>query len=148
MGVADGAVELEDVLVDHAQGARHPPLVQAGGVAEHGHLALGRVLVAQGDGGLHYLLELRVHGGFAVAGEGDDVGQRVLLGHLAELVLELPGHLAGLGQAGGAGTLAVVARLAVEAVVGAHLAVVGHQVDSQREAQATRVDRSEHRVVE
>ena len=146
--MGDGRVELEDVVVDREQGFFHCRLAGHGGVAEHAHLGLGIILVAQQEGVVNDALEVGVQCGLAVAAEGDDVEAAAGFLHLAELLFQGPFHCGAAGHAVAALALGVPAGLAIHAVERASLAVVGHEVDAQGDAQPAAVDGPIYSAVE
>lgn len=136
-------VELQYVVVDEHQRVADRLPVNQRGVAQHTHLSLRAVAVAQGNGVGYNLREVRVARGLAVAGEGEDVGQAALMLHLLQLALQCGGHGVARGKGQQRAVLLVEAALAVHAVEGAHLAVGRQEVDAQRQTQAAAVDRPE-----
>ena len=112
-------VELEYVVVHEHERVVYVLAVYEGGVAEHRHLGLREVLVAQCYGVGYDAGEVGVPRGLAVAREGQHVGPLAGSLHLAQLLLQGLRH----GGAGGAGerwaVVGVESALAVYAVEGA-----------------------------
>ena len=69
--------------------------------------------------------------GFAVARKSDDIEGFAGGVHGLQLPVEQTGHLGAGSETGGAGTLRVETRLAVEAVKGADFPVVGREIHSE-----------------
>ena len=69
-------------------------------------------------------------GRFTIAGDCDDIKWIAGFLHGFEFGFEIGGGLLTCGQSGGAFTLGVVTGFAIEAVEGAYLAVVRHEIDT------------------
>ncbi len=132
-------VELQDVVVHSHEGVVHLLAVDHGGIAQHGDLRLGTVVVAQADGVVDDLSEVGMTGGLAVAGKGQHVGQLAIGRHLQQLLLQRLGHLAARGQGQGGAVVFVESAFAVDAVERAQLPISRQQVDAQRDAQSATV---------
>lgn len=143
-GGIDGAVQLDDVVVYAAQRQSHRRDGSTRAIGEDADLGLRIVAVAQRQGIVYDPCEPGVQRRLAVAAESDDVQRRRLGLHLLQLRLEHLAHLGARGQSGGSGALGVVPGLAVQAVEGTYLAVVRHQVDAERYAEAAAVYRPEY----
>lgn len=143
----EGRVELQDVVVHTAQGAAHLLAVELRGVRENRDPRRGAQLVAQAERVVDNLLEAGVERRLAVAGEGDDVGRRAVGDHAAERRPEVVVHLLAGVEAARTGVFGIPAAFAVDAVEAAELRLDGEQVDSQREAEPSRVDGAEDDVV-
>ena len=100
--------------------------------------------VAQRDHRVYYLREPRMDCGLSVAGERYHVERLPFRLHVGEPGLEVGLHLFGRGESGLARPLGVVARLAVDAVERAHLAVGREQVHSQRHPEAAAAHGAEY----
>ena len=143
-GGIDSAVQLDDVVVHASQRQRHRRDGGTRAVGEDADLGLRIVAVAQRDSIVYNAGKFGVQRRLAVSAESDDV-QRCRLGlHLLQPRLEHLAHLGACGQARRTGALGVVPGLAVQAVEGAHLTVVRHQVDAERHAEAAAVYRPEY----
>ena len=106
----------------------------------------GSVVVPYLQNVVYYLLELGVHGGFAVACEGDDVRCVVGVHHLEEFVGEQTCHVLAFVE-GCLVSLFRPAAFAIDAVEGAELAFEREQVYAERKAQPPAAYRPEYDVV-
>ena len=86
-------VEFQDVIIHLHEGIVYLGTVDHCAVAEYGDLGLRTVLVAQTDGVGDDLCKMRMTGGLAIAGKGEDIGQLTAGYHLLELGFELQGYL-------------------------------------------------------
>ena len=116
-------VELLNVVVDTHQGVVHLLAMNKRGIAEHADFGLWAVVVAQTDGVVHNLRKVRVTGGLAITGKGDDVRQAAVGLHLPELGLESFSHLFASGERKLRSVVGIEATLTIHTVEGAHLAV-------------------------
>ena len=115
-GGRDGRVELQDIVVHLVQGFGHAGAPHHGGVAQHAHLGLRIVPVAQHEHIVNHLFKMRVKRGLAVAREGDDIERLAGLAHGLEFLAELALDALTRRDAFVPGTLCVETRLTIEAV--------------------------------
>ena len=113
------------------------------GIAEHADFGLWAVAVAQTDGVVYNLRKVRVTGGLAITGKGDDVRQAAVGLHLPELGLESFSHLFASGKRKLRSVVGIEATLTIYTVEGAYLAVGRQQIDTKRETHPAAVHRSE-----
>jgi len=143
--VVGWGVDFHDRVVHFAEGVEDLGDVDAGGVGEYGDLSRGGVAVAEGEGVVDDLRELRVEGRFAVAAEGDGVHLDAVGVEVLEFVGEVVAYLFGRGERGVVASVAVPAAFAVDAVEVAEFAFFGEQVDAEGSAEAAAMYRSEDR---
>ena len=144
----DGAVELHNIVVDTPEGLDNVGAPQLCRIAQYAYLRLGIEAVAHGNSVVDNGGEVGMERRLAVAREGDDV-ERVAGGvERRKTFAEQAADIGACRQARRAGALGVLARLAVETVEAAHLAVVGRQIDPQRRSEAPRPDRPENSRME
>lgn len=91
----DGRVEFEYSLVNLHQCLDDIGSEELCSIAQDRHLGIGTILVTQGAGVVDYIGEGRVHGGFPVAGESDDIGCDMLLLQVAQALFECIVYLQG-----------------------------------------------------
>ena len=109
----------------------HSGTVQIGGIAQHRHLGLRGVQVAQPQRIVDDAGKVGVPGRFAVAGKGKHIGMHTLGFHLLQFLFQGLCHLLPRGTRLVRTVVAVESTLAVDAVEGANLAVAGLQVDAK-----------------
>lgn len=124
-------VEFEDVVVESFEGFEDGGTADEGGVAQYADFGIGEIFVAQSDNIVHYLGKLWMRRGFSIACKGKYVGVWPVLLHDEQTCFEGGVHFFTGGQAMMGVVVFVVAALAVDAIEGAVLAVVGKQVDAQ-----------------
>ena len=98
VGRGDG-VEFDDVVVAEHEGIEHVLPLDLCAVGQDADFCLWEELVAQGDDILHHAQELRMEGGFAVAGKGDDVEGRMAVPHFLKLATESFAYFLTAGEA-------------------------------------------------
>ena len=140
-----GGINFHDGVVDLAEGGEDLGDVDAGGVAEDRDLGMREVAVAESQGVVDDLRELRVEGGFAVAAEGDGVDGDIVGDHILEFVAEVVTDLGGGGDDGVVATVAIPSTFAVDAVEVAEFTFLGEKVDAEGVAQSAAMDWSEDR---
>lgn len=140
-----GSIDFHDGVVDLAEGGEDLGDVDAGGVAEDRDLGMREVAVAESQGVVDDLRELRVEGGFAVAAEGDGVDGDIVGDHILEFVAEVVTDLGGGGDDGVVATVAIPSTFAVDAVEVAEFTFLGEKVDAEGVAQSAAMDWSEDR---
>ena len=86
-------VEFEDVVVNINEGIAHFGTMDECGVAQHRHLRLREILVAQSDDIPHDGGKLGVGGWFAVTRKGEHVGRRTICLHILHPLLRLLARL-------------------------------------------------------
>lgn len=131
-GFLEGAVELEDIVVDPAQRIGHSLVGNAGGVGENADFHLGKILVAQGDGIVDNPGEIGMKRRFSVTRECDYVERLAVLAEEYQFFLEQACRLLARRQSGGTVALGIVAGLAVDTVERAYFTVVRHKVYAKR----------------
>lgn len=136
-------VEFENVVVEAFEGFEDGGTANEGGIAQHADFGIGEIFVTQGDDVVHYFWKLWMGCGFAVAGKSEYVGVWPVLLHEDQTCFEGGVHFFTGGQAMMGVVVLVVSALAVDAIEGAVLAVVGKQVDAQRYAETAAVDGAE-----
>ncbi len=137
-------VDFHDGVVDLAKGVEDLGDVDARGVAEDGNLGRGGKLVAERQGEVDDLGELRVERRFAVAGEGDGVDFYAVGVEVLEFVGEVVAYLFGRGELGVVAAVAVPAAFAVDAVEVAYFSFFREEVDAERGAESTAIDGSKN----
>ena len=102
--------------------------------------------IAQGDkfglGGIELLFGLKNQVGCRA------VAARIFRAHRGEFCIEGVGYLPTRRQPRGAGSLGIIAGLAIEAVERTNFAIVGQEVDTERRAEPTRMYRPEYSRME
>ena len=121
--------------------------MQHGAIAEHAHLGLGVIVVAQVYHIVHYIFEIGVQCGFAIARKSDYIERVAGLLHLSQAVAQGALHALASRHSGGALSLGIKSRLAIEAIERTYLAIVRHQVHAKRHAQAAAVYGTEYCLV-
>ena len=87
---------------------------------------------------------MRMTGRLAIASKSEHIGQLPIGSHLDEGLFQLPSHLLASRAGQGGMMVGIEATFAIDAVETAHLTVGWHEVDAERDAQSSAVNRPEN----
>ena len=148
-------VQLQDVVIHPHQGVVHLRAMNHRRVAQHTHLRLRTIRVAQLNGVVYNLGKVRMTRRLAVASICQHIRQLPLSLHLLQFQHQPLRHLLACWHGKRRTMVLIESTLTVYAVKAAHLTVCRQQVDAQRYAQSTamygaenrrRIDNSTHNV--
>lgn len=141
--IVDG-VEFLDVVVHTHQGFAYSSIVGHRSIREHTDTRIREILIAQADGIVDDAGKFGMKRRFAVSGKGYDVESFASSETLAENIFKSLGNGLTCGARRTGGVLAIEATLAINTIKGAEFSVGWHQIDTERDPEATALHRTEH----
>ena len=142
----EGSIDLENIVIDLQKGSMYLGVGHTCGVAQHTHPCLGIILVTKSDGAVDDFRKARVKGGFTIASESDDIDITAFSHFFLEFCLEFLHHRISIGEMSSLMVL-VPSALAVDAVEGAYLGILGQKVHAKADTQSATMDRTDDIVV-
>ena len=137
-------IQFQDIIVHTHQGIMDSLTVNHRRVTEHRDLGIGEILVAQTQRIIDNLRKLRIDRWFTIACESQHIRRRSVGQHILQFSLECLGHLLTTRHWFGGTMISVETTFTIDAVKRAHFAIGRQEIDTQRDAESTTMNRPEN----